>query len=128
MASLQPHHADFVSRSGAWPYYYDMPYREDYIRYLIQHYESVGIFTDENPDTPVSLTIQYPYGQTGFAFTVEEYRSKGLSTVAKNEIIRRVVSAGSVSTMIERNEQAPPPKPELGLVKSGFKTMKFLLK
>ena len=127
MASLQPCHTEFVS-SKAWPYYYDLPHREDFIRYLLEHYESVGIFTNENPDTPVSITIQYPYGETGFDYTVEEHRRKGLSTIAKSEIVQRVVSAGFVSTVIELDEQAPPPKAELGFVKSGFKTMRFLLK
>ena len=127
MASLQPHHTEFVS-TEAWPHYLDFPHRKEYIRYLLEHYESVGIFTNENPDTPVSVTVEYPFGETGSAFTVEEHRGKGLYTVAKREIVRRVMSAGFVSTIIERGEQAPPPKPELGFVRSGFKTMRFKLK
>ena len=126
MTCLQPHHTEFVS--STWPYCNDFPHKNDFIRYLLEHYESVGIFTNENHDTPVSITVEYPFGETGFAFTVEEHRRKGLYTIAKKEIVRRVMSAGFVSTFIERIEQAPPPKPELGFVRSGFKTMRFTLK
>lgn len=43
IGKLQPHHFKIVSDS--WPYYHDMPHREHYIKYSIEHFESIGLFT-----------------------------------------------------------------------------------
>ncbi|XP_064384011.1 glycine N-acyltransferase-like isoform X1 [Halichondria panicea] len=126
IGKLQPHHFKIVSDS--WPYYHDMPHREHYIKYSIEHYESIGLFTMEFPTIPISFMVQFPDGQMGFGYTAPEYRGKGLYSIVKNEMCRALLLAGYSSPNYDTSETAPPPSPESMFEFCGYRIKSFVLK
>lgn len=105
-----------------------MPHREHYIKYSIEHYESIGLFTMEFPTIPVSFMVQFPDGQMGFGYTAPEYRGKGLYSIVKNEMCRALLLAGYSSPNYDTSETAPPPSPESVFEFCGYRIKSFVLK
>ncbi len=123
---LQPHHFEIVSKN--WPYYHDMPYREDFLKYCIKHYESVGLFSKDDPTFPISYIGQFPQGVVSLGYTTPEHRGKGYYSIVKNAMCVALLSAGYVSPNYDTYPTAPPPRLASVFKFGGYNIKTLLLK
>ena len=63
---------------------------------LIKTFETCAVFDDQHSTNPVAWVIEYPSGEIGHLYTVEEHRRKGLATVLVREMCRKVIARGDL--------------------------------
>ena len=124
MNSLEEHHAEYVA--DYWPYSESLEARRNHFRTLIKRSHSVGIFTEEDPDTPVAWCMQYGFGQLAHLYVTEKYRRQGLAQLLVEHMGRRIQEDGLIpEAAVEwRNTKCKELMKKLGFVEYN-KHMKF---
>ena len=129
LGKLQLKHAKLVADN--WSYYDGWPNKVPYVEALISNYENRALFVEDDPDTPVAWSIQYPTGESGFAFVVEKYRKKGLIQNVWANLGNATIANGFVPPYFLVDKNVPQPSAERGSVPLGciWKSMylEFLL-
>jgi predicted GNAT family acetyltransferase len=91
---LEEHHAKDLAQ--AWPYFYSVPAKVNYFQNLIKHFNSVGIFSQSDPDTLLAWCTEYVYGQTAHLYVKEEFRRKGFASLMMRHVCELIEAKGSV--------------------------------
>lgn len=81
-------------------------------RHLVKLYHSVGVFTrlpsGITSETPVGWCLQYPNGEVGSLYVVEEHRRKGLAKIMVQHMCKLVVEDGEIPFIsAEKNNFKP---------------------
>ncbi len=109
LRKLEDHHLEVVS--AVWEY----PVCGGIIPFLtglIKLYHSVGVFTRLPSglisETPVGWCLQYPNGEVGSLFVIEEYRRKGLAKIMVQHMCKLVIEDGEIPFIsAEKNNLKP---------------------
>ena len=80
IGKLESHHSEFVSSELGIP--------RLWIKQQIENLHSSAAFLEENPDLPVSWNIEHQNREIGHAYTLKEYRNRGLVTIVTDSLIK----------------------------------------
>ena len=94
--SLEPHHAlELASRFAAFAER-PLEVRRRYFEHLIQHVESAGVFSVDDPSRGIAMNIQHSHGYLGYMYTLPEYQKQGFAMLIMLEMVRRVLANGDM--------------------------------
>ena len=83
---------------------------------IIKTCNTVAIFDCQDHINPVAWVIEYPSGEIGHLYTVEEHRQKGQATVVMREMCKKVIARGDLPLCVTTYDN-----PTYGLLKKlGF--------
>ena len=80
--------------SPYWPYTDDFQARQDFFKSLIERFHSVGLFTEEDEDTPVAWCMQHPFGQPAHLYVTQEYRRRGFASLLMGHMCKCIQAEG----------------------------------
>ena len=109
MRKLEDRHLEVVSTVWEYPVCGGIiPFLTD----LVKLYHSVGVFTRLPSgiisETPIGWCLQYPNGEVGSLYVVEEYRRKGLAKIMVQHMCKLVVEDGEIPFIsAEKNNFKP---------------------
>ena len=99
LGPLTEKHNELTTSQGQWFNKVGRPSSivQEYHKQCIQRLDTVAIYHNENPTTPVAWGIHWAHNSTfGNAFTVEAHRRKGLSLAIAIETCRRMLARGDI--------------------------------
>ena len=116
---MEEHHAKDLAQ--AWVYFDSVPAKTNYFQNLIKHLSSVGIFSQNNPDTPVAWCTEYVYGPTAHLYVKEEFRRKGFASLMMKRVCELIEAKGLVPVVSvdPHNNGSQELMRKLGFVKYG---------
>ena len=79
LRKLSKDHADIVA--PYWQAEVDIRAKQSLFRVLIKYFHSVGLFTTDEPNTPVAWCMQYPNGHLSHLYVTEPFRRKGFASL-----------------------------------------------
>ena len=79
LRKLSEDNADIVA--PYWQAEVDIRAKQSLFRVLIKYYHSVGLFTTDEPNTPVAWCMQYPNGHLSHLYVTEPFRRKGFASL-----------------------------------------------
>ena len=91
---MEEHHAELLAQS--WPYFDNLPAETHYFKNVIKHLSSVGIFSQNDPDTPIAWCAEYMYGQPAHLYVKEEFRRRGLASLLMRHMCEHIEAKGLV--------------------------------
>ena len=91
---LEEHHAEDLAQ--AWHYFDNVLVKIRYFQNLIEHLNSVGIFSQKDPDTPIVWCTEYVYGQTAHLYVKEEFQRKGFASLMMRHMCEHIEAKGLV--------------------------------
>ena len=101
-----------------WPYSENLEARRNNFKSLIKRFNSVGVFTVADQDTPVAWCMQYPLGQLSHLYVTEKYRRQGFASLLIEHMCRRIQDDGLIpEAAVEwRNTQCKELMEKMGFV------------
>lgn len=94
LSHLEERHAEVLAQS--WPYFNNISARTHYFKNLLKQLNSVGIFSQEDPDTPIAWCVEYVYGQPANLFVKAEYRRRGFASLMMRHMCECIEAKGLV--------------------------------
>ena len=96
-AELKPEHLDLLLTYHSFiPSDWPRENQRTYFDFLIRNCCTVAVFQTEDPATLVGWQLQFPHGVTGYGYTFEEHRRKGLAEVLGRELMRKIITKGYI--------------------------------
>jgi predicted GNAT family acetyltransferase len=104
LMKLQEKHCELIA--PYWMGIDDLQARQAFFKVLIKRFHSIGLFTEENPNTPIAWCLQYPAGRPGHLYVTEPYRRRGFATLIMKHMCRCMLEDGLIPQVAVR-EQIP---------------------
>ena len=93
---LNEEHSEVVAPS--WPAIDDLQAKQALFKVLIKCFHSVGLFSKEDPNTPIGWCMQYPTGQPAHLYVTEPYRRRGFATLIMKHMCKCIQEDGLIYT------------------------------
>ena len=130
LGELTADHNDYITSQGQW---FNFVGREtslvqEYHKECIERLDTVAAFHEGDTTTPVAWQIRWLYsGSTGNLFTVEEHRRKGLGSLVKAEMCKKILAQGDLpECQIRHKNPNTELVQKLGFVENGIMNFIFL--
>ena len=89
---LEEHHAEDLAQT--WSYFDNVQAKIVYFKNLIKHLNSVGIFSQKDPNTPIAWCVEYVYGQPAHLYVKEQFRRRGFASLMMKYICECIEAKG----------------------------------
>ncbi len=100
LGKLEPQHSSYID--SHWNF--RRPGSDLFMEGIIRNGETVAAFDVIDSTKPVAWVIQYPYGEIGHAYTLEEHRRKGLNIFLKRKICKEVMARGNLPAVVSQRD------------------------
>ena len=117
LKDLSEEHPEVVAPS--WPAIDDLQAKQALFKILIKNFHSVGLFSQEDPNTPIGWCMQYPTGQPAHLYVTEPYRRKGFATLIMKHICRCIREDGLIPEVSVEDRGVKDLMVKIGFVENG---------
>ena len=114
LRKLEEKHCELIA-----PYWIgidDLQTKQTFFEVLIKNFHSVGLFTEEDPNTPIAWCVQYPNGRPGHLYVTEPYRRMGFATLIMKHMCRCILEDGLIPGVAVQNQIAKDLMEKMGFV------------
>ena len=96
----------------------DLQVKQTFFKVLIKKFHSVGLFTEEDPNTPIAWCVQYPAGQPGHLYVTEPYWRRGFATLIMkhNVMCKCILEDGLIPRVVVQKQIAKDLMEKMGFV------------
>ena len=70
--------------------------RREYVKSSIARFYSLGVFIENEADTPIAWCLQHPFGQLGHLYVTEGHRRHGLASLLAEHMCQHIQDDGTV--------------------------------
>ena len=94
LMKLEENHCELIA--PYWTGIDDLQAKQTLFKVLIKIFHSVGLFTEEDPNTPIAWCVQYPNGWPAHLYVTEPYRRRGFATLIMKHMCKCILEDGLI--------------------------------